>query len=739
MEKGLNKEIISKYTLGDMLAVYIKDENQGVELLLIPADKESVLDSYEFKISRGDSLIQVKLLGDMYPGTLSGGTTMRNSETTEMLHYVNQKQEKTLWKPTANSTESIPRTEIKTYLSDGRGHTYIHTLGYTEGDYSLDSYTEFVNEADETATLEQLSSFSLSELTPFVSGEAIESMQVHRIRSKWSHEGKLVTESLEDLQLEMSWVGWHVNSVRYGSIGSMPVKKYSPFGVIEDKVNGIAWGAQLMIETSWEMEFYRRDEALAFSGGLADREYGAWSKAIKPGESFRTPTAILTVCTLSEDKESLVDLASQRMTHYVNKFVNCGPESEQHLPILFNEYCTTWGLPSYENIDGILKAISGHGLEYFVIDCGWFVEEGKSWGDGMGDYIPSDILFPEGLGKMADRIREEGLKPGIWFEIDNVGKDAHLFEDKELLHTRDGITLTTKSRRFLDMRMPEVIEYLDEKVIGQLNKYGFEYMKMDYNDTIGLGVDSYNEAGELDPTVSLGEGLRADREASVDFVNRVKEKVPGIILENCASGGHKLEPLMMSICSMASFSDAHECEHIPSIAGGLARTILPRQSQIWAVIRKEADLTRIGWVLASTLLGRMCFSGDVTELSEAQWQAIDAGIDFYKSAASIIKNGYTHIYDNKGASDRKLTGWQGYVREQTKENTLSTEGSNKALVTVFIYDNSENMTLELPRNCGSKITKTYATTDIKATISNDKLTVTPGTGKMEAIALIVER
>ena len=91
---------------------------------------------------------------------------------------------------------------------------------------------------------------------------------------------------------------------------------------------------------------------------------------------------------------------------------------------------------------------------------------------------------------------------------------------------------------------------------GTLNTYGFEYMKMDYNDSIAVGCDGAE---------SLGEGLRQNMEASLDFIRRVKREVPGIILENCASGGHKLEPLMMSECSMASFSDAHECEEIPII------------------------------------------------------------------------------------------------------------------------------------------------------------------------------
>lgn len=41
-------------------------------------------------------------------------------------------------------------------------------------------------------------------------------------------------------------------------------------------------------------------------------------------------------------------------------------------------------------------------------------------------------------------------------------------------------------------------------------------------------------------------------------------------------------------------------------------------------------MKRIGYTVASTFLGRMCFSGDVTELSAEQWKAIEDGMAFYK-------------------------------------------------------------------------------------------------------------
>ena len=710
---GRARTLLSRFVLGDMTARYLLEDGGQVDLLLVPVEREKDLlpEGKDQKTVQGDSLAQVKLLRDPYSGGYAGGTSMRNSDTVSQFHYEKQEVREdgdSLW--------------IDTVLNDGRGHRVVHTLGWKKGNLSADSTTTFINESDQEETLELLSSFSLSEITPFEEADACGCLKLHRIRSKWSGEGRLVTETIEDLQLEPSWAYWQVNCTRYGQIGSMPVKGFFPFGAVEDTKAGVVWAAQLAIESSWQMEIYRRDDGLAMSGGLADREYGHWMKTVAPGKSFTSPKAILTVC--SDD----VNCACQRLTQYAEQYADQEPESEQHLPILFNEYCTTWGYPSHENIAGILNAVKGKGLEYFVIDCGWFVEEGKHWSRSMGDYVPSDKLFPDGLGAVSEDIRKAGMKPGIWFEIDNVGKLAHIYQNGELLLHRDGNVLTTVDRRFFDMRKPETIAYLTDRVIGQLKKYGFEYMKMDYNDTIGLGCDGAE---------SLGEGLRQDREASVEFVRKVKREVPGIILENCASGGHKLEPLMMSLCSMASFSDAHECEEIPVIAAALHRCILPRQSQIWAVIRRTDSLKRIAYTLTNTFLGRMCFSGDVTELSQEQWRVIEDAMAFYRRIAPVIKHGYSYIYSRKGASDRHLTGWQAVVRtSRSQKDILKDSAPKEAYVTVHIFHGEvpKQIEIELPEGCPTRIKAVYAGTEIKARTEGSRLIVEP-TEEMEAIGV----
>lgn len=678
-------ERVSEIQLGDMLLIFEKEtEFNRLGFYMIPADWRDK-DICNKKFYRINSLAQAKIAGDMYPNCYGHGSTMHNAETSNLFEYEVQELE-----------QGGQQTRVLTRFKDRRGYELVNVITYYHGEDSFEMKNIITNRSKDTITLEMLSSFEMGNVTPFVEGIAADTLLVHRLRSKWSHEGRLVTETVEDLQLEPSWSNWSVGVERFGARGSMPVMKYFPFVAVEDSVNHVLWGAQLAHESSWQMEVYRQDDGLHISGGLADREFGHWTKNLAAGESFESPKAILTVC------KGDVDTVCHRLVSAGEKYVEEGPESEQSLPILFNEYCTTWGCPSHENISGIVDAIKDKGFDYFVIDCGWFKEDGVPWDISMGDYNVSPTLFPQGLEQTVRVIRDAGMKPGIWFEIDNVGSASKAYHEQEdHLLKRDGKPLATYSRRFWDMNDPWVQDYLGKKVIAMLNRYGFEYMKMDYNDTIGIGCDGCE---------SLGEGLRRNMEASVDFVRRVRKEVPGIILENCASGGHKLEPLMMSLCSMASFSDAHETEEIPIIAANLHRAILPRQSQIWAVIRKTDSLKRIGYSIANTFLGRMCLSGDVTELTGAQWDVIERGIAFYKEIAPIIKKGMSHRRGPKLTSDRCAKGYQALVRHGDNGETMvvihcfhpdfpdiievDMSGFAQTIKSVYSYDNKAEVSVE---------------------------------------------
>ena len=142
----------------------------------------------------------------------------------------------------------------------------------------------------------------------------------------------------------------------------------------------------------------------------------------------------------------------------------------------------------------------------------------------------------------------------------------------------------------------------------------------------------------------------------------------------------------MEISSQASFSDAHEISCIPIIAANLHRVIRPEQSQIWAVLWKEDSMQRLQYSLINTLLGRMCISGDIYELSEEQWTCIDEGMDFYRKAAPIIKNGKTILISCDTESYLNPVGEQLVIRQLGNRYLAVAHrfGESKEIVTDFL-------------------------------------------------------
>lgn len=610
-----------------------------------------------------ESLMQVKVLSDDQPAGFSQGRTLRNSPTVDKLKFTRQ---------TVKKLKGGLRVRT-TFKHADDGWLAHHDLAWREGASWLDSSVTVENCAQRPITLEMLASFSLSGVTPFAADDAPGRLQLHRFRGAWSSEGRLDSRSFEDLLLEPSWSGYGVRNERFGTIGGLPTNGFFPCAAIEDTVAGVTWGAQLAHPGSWQLEIYRRHDLAAFSGGLADREYGHWMKTLAVGESFTSPPAMLA-CV-----QGGVDDCCAALTEAQEVPLATLPKSERDLPVLFNEWTTSWGNPNHDNMTALAESLRGSGIKYLVMDSGWYKPAGGTWDSAQGEWIPNATMYPQGLRATADAIRARGLIPGIWFEMEVVGSASPLFHRTDLLLHRDGKPITSGPRRFLDLRKAEVGEHLAGKVIGTLKAGNFGYIKVDYNENIGIGADGAE---------SLGEGLRQHLDGVVAFFKRMRAEMPKLIIENCSSGGHRLEPTMIGLTSMSSFSDAHECREIPIIAANLHRLMLPRQSQVWAVLRSAADLRRTNYLLAGGFLGRLCLSGDFATLRADQRALVAEAIALYKKAVPLIRRGRSYRYGPEVPAYRHPEGWQAVVRVS--------ENGRQALVVAHTFEIPGVDTLKLP-------------------------------------------
>ncbi len=602
-------------------------------------------------------MVQLSLQGDVGEKEFFAGNCMQNASSCYEFKYVDQKK-----------TQDENCTEIVTNFDNGKGQVFEHHVKKYKGVNVIECFNTLINNGEEI-TIEMISSFSISGLSPFCDENDVDNINVYKLRSNWSSEAKLETYTAADLQMEDSWSSYGIRQERIGSVGSMPVRGHMPFYAVEDKNAHCVWAVSMEAPMSWQMDAIHHQTSISLTGGIADYNFGHWRKKLQKGERYTTYSGFLTAVV--GDIELACATLQQIYSHRLSV-----PKLEEELPVLYNEYLYSWGNPSFKTLQPIIDETARLGVKEFVMDVGWWRPDERSWYT-LGDWNESKVLFPNGLCELSDYIQSKGMFAGIWFEFEGASVDSNLFnEHRDYFLTQDGYTVQHRERVLLDFRKEEVRNYAYNKVIKLLKENHFRYIKVDYNETTGIGVDGAE---------SYGEALRQHIECVIAFFKKIKEEVQDVVIEICSSGGHRLEPLFLSLGSQASFSDAHLGYEGAIIACDLHRWMLPRQMQIWAAVLKEYSLARIYYTLVKGMLGRLCLSGNVFELDDVQRKTVTAGIEFYNKIKHIVKDGQTLINKNDGVTGlRALKGARYIVRfsEDKKQAVLYLFAFNKQMYSV---------------------------------------------------------
>lgn len=236
------KTMLSIFEHGSQTIVYILDQRiKTVGMTILPTELKDLF-SLERKWNV-DSLVQLKLVGDGYASDYSQGHIMHGSESSSLLKYDRQEV-----------VEAEGERRIETVLQSDRVTAY-HVLRLRANVPGLFVETRIENTSGEIQRLEYLTSFSLCDLSPVGEEERIGDLFFYRLTSRWSGEDKLLRQPMLDLHMEPSWSRHGVNAIRYGQVGSMPVRSYFPWGVVEDEKYGWCMGAQLIIQVHGKWRF----------------------------------------------------------------------------------------------------------------------------------------------------------------------------------------------------------------------------------------------------------------------------------------------------------------------------------------------------------------------------------------------------------------------------------------------------------------------------------------------------
>lgn len=634
-------QIHSKITAGDITIIYYL-HNGVMSFCIIPSQMEDEIavhrknlddtfccqqHKFDLPAVLPESMLQFKVATDANAAQHTSDACMRNSQSVDKLKFVDQE---------ITASSIITNFTYKDKLS------LRHIVRYWKNRPYILTNTEVENISETRIKLESLASFSLGMLSPFQADSGTGKYKIHRYGSNWSAEGRHEARTVEELNLEMSWQAAGMRALRFGNRGSMPVKEFFPFVGFEDTEKKVLWGVQLLALGPWQLEVTRFCDFLNIDGGMLEREFGQWTKTLAPGEKYATMGAVLS-CVQGDIQDLM-----PRLTAYQEDDLPPAPENEKGLPALFNDWCTFWGSGAEKDLLPIAERNRNLGLKYFVLDAGWFTPGADACG-GIGDWDVSKDKFPSGMKSFTGKIRDMGYVPGVWFEFENCSKSSKISSRTDLLLQLDGAVIFHGATNFLDFRNPDVWGYLSEKLIAMLRENNFGYMKVDYNSSTGFGCDGQD---------SPPEEIRKHLEAVEKFFIKLRKELPQLVIEICSSGGHRLSPAWTRLSSMSSFSDVHEGREAPIIAANVQQLIPLSHSQVWATLRKTNDSRRLHYSLASGMIGRLCLSGDMADLSEAQHRIVAEAVKFYEGLKPLVRQGKTRVDSLIGPAYSDPTGHQ---------------------------------------------------------------------------------
>lgn len=180
--------------------------------------------------------------------------------------------------------------------------------------------------------------------------------------------------------------------------------------------------------------------------------------------------------------------------------------------------------------------------DVFWLDAGWHTgagdfRHGKSWANTTGNWTVDRERFPEGLKPVSDAVHETGAKFMVWFEPERVVKGTQwATEHKEWMLDTEWPEGSEQSTWYLfDLGNDAACDWLCKYYGDLIEENGIDYYRQDFNM---LPAGYWRDADE--PGRS---GIKEIRhiENLYKFWDYLLDRFPGLLIDNCASGGKRLD------------------------------------------------------------------------------------------------------------------------------------------------------------------------------------------------------
>lgn len=332
--------------------------------------------------------------------------------------------------------------------------------------------------------------------------------------------------------------------IEYSCTGGRSSSGTFPFFTYKQGNDGyiiaLGWSGQ------WKLIFLRNEENVFIKGGIENADFPLY-----PHEKIRTMSAIILHFT--GDVEQGQNAFRRLMKKHFS--IIGQPGRDEYGP--FTAY--GWGGLSSDKMVERIDAFKRHelGFEYYWVDAGWYGagtlpcpnEHSGDWAAHTGNWCINKIYHPDGFKKVIDKLKEANMKFLLWIEPERIVKSVPFAKE----HPEMILNFSGDSHQcHINLGNKEAWDYIFNMLSEKIKTLNISCLRIDYNiDPLNFWLEN-DKPGEKGRTEVLYiNGLYR-------LLDALLERFPHLIIDDCASGGRRIDIEMMKRSIPLWYSD-YQC------------------------------------------------------------------------------------------------------------------------------------------------------------------------------------
>ncbi len=286
--------------------------------------------------------------------------------------------------------------------------------------------------------------------------------------------------------------------------------QYNDTGII----TAIGWTGQ------WRANFTRAPNGPArMTAGLE-----VLKTVLRPGEAIRTPRILIMPWNGSKTDAHVRfrRLMFDHFTPRVGGRVVTVPGALQ----TFDRYHRRSDWPTEAGQLIYARQAADLGCDTVWLDAAWFP---GGFPNGVGSWRADPSRFPRGLKPIADAIHGQKMRFVLWFEPERVAPGSDIAREHP-----EWVSGGSNGGLFR-LHDPDARKWLTELLLERIGEYGVDVFRNDFNmDPLAAwrAEDTRDRQGMTE--VRYVEGL-------YELWDAIRERYPNVMIDNCSSGGRRLD------------------------------------------------------------------------------------------------------------------------------------------------------------------------------------------------------